>query len=320
MQKEPKISVIIPVYAVEQYLDRCVQSVVSQSYKNLEIILVDDGSPDNCPALCDEWAKKDERIKVVHKPNGGLSDARNVGIETSTGEYIAFLDSDDCVHKEMYECLLNVVTVTDSDMVVCKLEKFSDVEPTQEPVLNKEIKVKELDKNGFLTELLSPSNVHLVVAVSKLYNRKIFNSLRFDLGKIHEDEFLAHKLLDSVEKVAVIDEKLYFYYVREGSITTSSFSKKRLHAIEAMEDRVEYVNEKFPQFVWDAIDQYLNTCMGLYCKAKMQNAEQEILDTICEKFMEMYNTQSEHSLKAKLFRYLRPVYYLLFKIKNGGKV
>ena len=320
MQKEPKISVVVPIYKVEEYLDRCVESLVAQTHKNLEIILVDDGSPDKCPAICDEWAKKDERIKVVHKQNGGLSDARNAGIDVATGEYIAFLDSDDCVHSEMYQTLLNVLTVTDADMAVCGRENFTKEVPVQNPVLTKEIKVRELDKEGFLTELLSSNNVLLVIASNKLFKRKVFETLRFDVGKIHEDEFLAHKLLDFVDKTAVIDEKMYFYCIREGSITQVKFSEKRLHGIDAIENRLEYINEHYPQFVLDAVNQYLNTCMGLYCKARLQNADQQILDKICEKFSKMYETQSDHTWKAKLFRISKSLYYFIFKLKNGRKL
>ena len=121
-----KISVIIPVYNVEEYLDKCVTSVLNQTYKNLEIILVDDGSPDNCPKMCDEWAKKDKRIKVVHKKNGGLSDARNSGIEVCTGEYIGFVDSDDYIDKQMYKELLKRIESTNSDMVMCGINCVND--------------------------------------------------------------------------------------------------------------------------------------------------------------------------------------------------
>lgn len=320
MQEEPKISVVVPIYKVEEYLDRCVESLVKQTHKNLEIILVDDGSPDRCPEMCDVWAKKDSRIKVVHKKNGGLSDARNAGIDVASGEYIAFLDSDDCVHNEMYQTLLRILTATESDMAVCGMEKFTTEMPKEQSVVDKEIKVKELDKEAFLTELLSSENVHLVVAPNKLFKKKVFESLRYDVGKIHEDEFMAHRLLDAVEKVAVIDEKLYFYCIREGSITQVKFSAKRLHGIEAMEKRLEYVTEKFPQFEMAAYDQYLNTCMGLYCKARMQKAEQEIINQICEKFSSMYAESRDHSLKARLFKLSKSLYYFIFKLKNGRRI
>lgn len=119
MNTEVKISVIVPVYKVEKYLDRCVESIVNQTYKNLEIILVDDGSPDNCPAMCDAWIEKDERIRVIHKENGGVSSARNLGIDESTGDYIGFVDSDDWIEPDMYESLLNAIKNTDSDVAIC---------------------------------------------------------------------------------------------------------------------------------------------------------------------------------------------------------
>ena len=120
----PLISVIVPIYNVEKYLDRCVDSIINQTYKNLEIILVDDGSPDNCPQMCDDYAKKDSRIKVVHKENGGLSDARNVGMEVATGEYVSFIDSDDYISLDFYETLLETIVDNDSDIVECGVVKF----------------------------------------------------------------------------------------------------------------------------------------------------------------------------------------------------
>ena len=118
MNSNPKISVIVPVYKVEKYLDKCVESIVNQTYKNLEIILVDDGSPDNCPAMCDEWAEKDERIRVIHKENGGLADARNAGMDIATGDYIGFVDSDDWIEPNMYEVLLKNALCMDSATVL----------------------------------------------------------------------------------------------------------------------------------------------------------------------------------------------------------
>ena len=121
---QPLISVIVPIYNVEKYLDRCVGSIINQTYKNLEIILVDDGSPDNCPQMCDDYAKKDSRIKVVHKENGGLSDARNAGMKVATGEYVSFIDSDDYISLDFYETLLETIVDNDSDIVECSVVKF----------------------------------------------------------------------------------------------------------------------------------------------------------------------------------------------------
>ena len=120
MNKNVKISIIVPVYKVEKYLDKCVNSIVGQTYKNLEIILVDDGSPDNCPAMCDEWAQKDSRIKVIHKKNGGLSSARNAGLDACTGDYIGFVDSDDWIEPDMYEYLLNIGMKNNADVSRCE--------------------------------------------------------------------------------------------------------------------------------------------------------------------------------------------------------
>ena len=161
------VSVIIPVYKTEQYLDRCIESVVNQTYKNLEIILVDDGSPDNCPKMCDEWAKKDSRIKVIHKKNGGLSDARNVGIDCATGEYLSFIDSDDFISNQMYKKMLNSIENFNADLAVCGIETFYDGQ-TPDVMVDKEDEVIS-NKEAFLRLNNKEYNTYLVIACNKLY-------------------------------------------------------------------------------------------------------------------------------------------------------
>ena len=320
-ENKSKISVVIPVYNVEQYLNRCVESIVKQTYKNLEIILVDDGSPDGCPAICDEWAQKDARIKVIHKPNGGLSDARNVGIEASTGEYISFIDSDDLIHFETYELLLKVAQENDADLTVFKPEKFTADEPIQEHIDFNNVDVKNVKPDEFLQEMLKTSDsTHYVIAVDKLYKKEIFNDLRFAKGKIHEDEFLVHHAVGRAKKISIVDVNLYYYYMREGSIIRSKFTEKRLHALEAIEDRIEYLSKNFPQFVELAKLQYLSVCKTLYCRARKQKAEKNLQKEIFNKFKAMYKNCTNRSKATKLFRYTKSIYYLLYKSKYNNEI
>ena len=164
----PLISVIVPIYNVEKYLDRCVDSIINQTYKNLEIILVDDGSPDNCPQMCDDYAKKDSRIKVVHKENGGLSDARNVGMEVATGEYVSFIDSDDYISLDFYETLLETIVDNDSDIVECGVVKF--YEDNSFDKYSDDLKVTNYDTVDGLEGLINenPFKQHVW---NKLYNQ-----------------------------------------------------------------------------------------------------------------------------------------------------
>ena len=212
-----KISIIVPVYRVEKYLDRCIESLVNQKYKNIEIILVDDGSPDNCPKMCDEWAKKDSRIKVIHKENGGLSDARNYGLNIATGDYIGFVDSDDFVSVEMYKTLIELLESNDADISICQYAKFSK---GSIPAFTNEEKIHIFrDSNETLNHLFC-GNIPVVNAVwNKLYKKELFDGIRFPVGLIFEDRFITHKIILKSRKSVVIMSKLYGYLVnREESI------------------------------------------------------------------------------------------------------
>jgi len=225
---DEKISVIVPVYNVEQYLERCVDSIINQTYKNLEIILVNDGSTDNSGQLCDELAKKDDRIRVIHKENGGLSDARNVGIDEAEAELIGFIDSDDYIDEDMYEVLMSNLTKANADLSMCgHYDVFNGVIPNQ--VEN--IEVKLLSPSQAINMVME-AKVMSVTAVNKLYKKDLFNDLKFEIGKIAEDAFIMIKLLDKCQTIVATNEKKYYYIHRENSITTQKFSLKFLNVID----------------------------------------------------------------------------------------
>lgn len=238
-RKKPLISVVVPVYKVEKYLPECIKSIIAQNYKNLEIILVDDGSPDNCPAICDEFAKKDNRIKVIHKKNGGLSDARNAGINIATGNYICFIDSDDYVEKDYAKKLLDALSSNDADMAVCGYTYVLD---------NGSKEVDETPKAGLLTEdkywpkVYNDMFTTFVVAWNKLYKADIFKTIRYAKGKINEDQIILHDILRQCKKIAVIKDVLYYYRKREDSIMGREKEKKELSndAFEGLLNRAEY--------------------------------------------------------------------------------
>lgn len=244
------ISVIIPVYKVEDYLDECVASVVSQTHKKLEIILVDDGSPDNCPAMCDAWAQKDSRIRVIHKANGGLSDARNAGLEIASGDYIAFVDSDDYIRKDMLENLLEALLCTDSDIAACGIENFGaargswgcqDFVGTPQQIFAK----------------LYNETAYPVAAWNKLYRRSCWKTLRFPVGKICEDTFTTYQLIHNARRIVMIPKALYCYRIRPESIMTSSFSLKRMDEEEAWRCNYQFIEEHYPSLRKAAFDFYL---------------------------------------------------------------
>ncbi len=253
------ISVIVPVYKVEAYLDRCVQSVIDQTYKNLEIILVDDGSPDRCPEICDEWAKKDSRIRVIHKPNGGLSDARNVGIAASTGSYIAFLDSDDWIEPNMYELLYRRLTEDNCDISACGVEMFwEDSSKSATPLTAAGCCI--LDTQQAMAALLQESLLKQPVWY-KLYKTVLVRDLLFPIGKYHEDVFWTYRAIARAKRVSIFDTPCYHYAQRSGSIMGESYSLRRLDGLEAKELQLQYMEEHLPTFVPQAQKNLLFSCL-----------------------------------------------------------
>lgn len=252
------ISVIVPIYKVEKYLDRCVQSIVDQTYRNLEIILVDDGSPDNCPTMCDAWAEKDSRIKVIHKKNGGLSDARNAGMEVATGQLMGFIDSDDYIAPEMYQLLYERMKADDSDIAACGVEMvFEDGTPSR-PLTGAGDYV--LDTLQAMEAIIQENYLKQPVWY-KLYRTKLVRDILFPVGKYHEDVYWSYQAVARARKVSVADQICYYYIQRSGSIMGEGYTMKRLDAVEAKQQRLEFLKNKFPELVSAAQIDLLFTCM-----------------------------------------------------------
>lgn len=232
----PKISVIVPVYKVENYLNRCVDSILCQTFSDLEIILVDDGSPDNCGIICDEYARQDERIKVIHKRNGGLSSARNAGLDIASGDYIGFVDSDDWIHPQMYEILYSNAVKSNVNIITCRYKKASDINDSENKNFDIEHNVRTYEKDEIFNDFFDTFYRDIFPTVwNKLYKREIFQNLRFENGRINEDEFLMLPSIDIAGKVGIIEVSLYFYFfTREGSIMNSTFTPKKLDSLYAV--------------------------------------------------------------------------------------
>ena len=246
----PKISVIVPIYKTEKYLDKCIESIVNQTYTDIEIILVDDGSPDNCPIMCDEWAKKDERIKVIHKENGGLSDARNAGIDIASGEYIGFVDGDDCILPTMYEKLYSAIEANEADLSICGYlyvdEELHQLEASE---YSSPMKNEVLDSYGAMQRLCTEDKYwYYTTSVNRLYRKYLFDEIRFPKGVLHEDEYTSHRFYNACKTVVCIEDCLYLYVQRSNSITTSTYNIRRLDALEACLDRYRLCKDKYPEF------------------------------------------------------------------------
>ena len=235
----PVISVIIPVYNVEKYLKKCIQSIIDQTYKNLEIILVDDGSSDNSGKICDEFAQKYNRIKVIHKTNGGLSDARNAGLDIMSGEWVSFVDSDDFVSPYYIENLHYLVNKYDVDIAITSFVRFynENTKLSSSKISNQEVLLH--DPNDAVKNMLY-GKYYSVSAWSKMYKKDLFYNKRFTKGKIYEDFELMPIITSQSKKVAFCNVIDYFYYCRQNSITKSDFSKKNMQGYEALDSLDRY--------------------------------------------------------------------------------
>lgn len=231
------ISVIIPVYNVEKYLVECVESVLNQTYKNLEIILVDDGSPDRCPEMCDEYARKDSRVKVIHKKNGGLSDARNAGIDVATGEYISFVDSDDYVSEDMIGVLYERAVQTQADLTFCSIEK---VDENGKRISLENVGTSVYDRNEFWENKYYQQQSASTVAWNKLYKKHIFYKLRYAVGRIHEDDIILLKVIEKCNIIATVQQGRYMYRQRNDSIMHTEYTLAKFQLIEERLEMAEY--------------------------------------------------------------------------------
>jgi len=245
MDHSSLVTIIVPVYNVELYLRECIDSLLTQTYKDLEIILVNDGSPDNCPSICEEYARLDKRVKTIHKENGGLSDARNVGLQNATGQYISFVDSDDVVHPKFIETLyIDLHKEPDLSLSMVYYRPFyetTEINHLKVDMLQAEIWDSGRMYDDFYSLAISPFNI---VAWNKLYKKEVWKTLRFPVGKLHEDEWIAHYLYDYPTKISVNTSKLYFYRQRENSIMTV-FKEKKFHdVVEAFNDRLIFAKQR----------------------------------------------------------------------------
>lgn len=324
---EPLISIIVPIYNVEKYLNRCIESIVNQTYKNLEIILVDDGSPDNCPQICDEWKEKDNRIVVIHKENGGLSDARNAGLNIAQGEYIAFVDSDDWIDKNYLFILYKAVDEKDADLSVCNLkmvyESQENIKDTDETVYE----LQDITHEQAMYDILHGQGIR-AVAWNKLYKRNLIIEERFKKGKIHEDEFFTYKIVDKANKIIYIDVPLYNYFQRKNSIM-STVSIKHLDFLEALNERLFFIEKKYPQFYLEEKISFCIACINHYKKTFIsKSSDNEVYrkkikqyrDNISFNYDEFNNVSIKHKIYILFSKHFLFLFSYILYLKGGRSI
>lgn len=312
----PLISIIVPIYKVEDYLEKCIESILAQSITNFELILIDDGSPDECGKICDSYASKDNRIKVVHKQNEGLSAARNSGLDIAEGDYIGFVDSDDWIHKKMYETLLTLLIDNNADIAQCEFIRTFDEEEAVDN--NQKNTIETFNNNESLKNIYNKKAISTVVSWNKLYKKDLFEYIRFPKGKIHEDEFTTHKLLYKSKKLVYTNKVLYFYRQTPNSIMNSKFNKKRLDILDAMQERLEFAeliqNE---MFINETFQKYMYRLLSYYYKCKKEIPEEKnIIRDIKKRSNSLYfkyyinsNSRIRSKIKYGMF-YLFPNLYI----------
>lgn len=298
-----KISVVVPIYKVEKYLNECINSLVNQTYDNLEIILVDDGSPDNCPIICDEWAEKDDRIIVIHKPNGGLSDARNCGIKKATGEFITFVDSDDYVELNAYEIAIENLINQNADVFVFGRYYLYGNKKEKDNKMKVNITMNNIEA----LDKMNTFNYFDVAAWDKVYKRNLFDDLEYPIGKLSEDWYTTYKVIDRAKKIIYNSTPLYVYRQRANSITHSDNVKINEEPILASKEVMEFICIKYPKIELNAITRYVYAIVGVYnnyimYKKNDKTKIKELLTIISNNYKKIIkNKELSFNRKAQLY-------------------
>lgn len=318
--KEELVSIIVPIYNVEKYLEQCVISLINQSYKNIEIILINDGSTDNSIDIMNKYKKLDGRVKCYCKVNGGLSDARNYGISVSKGKYIVFVDSDDYVEKDYISILYNLIIENNVKISQCGINKVYE---------NKVLDIYKydhmllLDKYNYLSDSYSSHKIENVVVWNKMYSSDLLDDESFEKGKIHEDEFFTYKQIYNLDKIAISDLPLYNYRVNHNGITLGNFNKNRLSIIEALLERIDFYSNLNEEHLKNLTAEYaIDVMLKVYCLSKKYLNDSDILNNISMKINHIFKNNKICNKKTKVKYYLfclnKDLYYKL--VNRGGRL
>ncbi|PAV31539.1 hypothetical protein CIL05_02455 [Virgibacillus profundi] len=287
---KPLITVIVPVYNGEAFIEKCFNSILNQTYKNLEIIIINDGSTDGSQEICDKFAELDERIIVVHQSNIGLSSVRNKGLDMASGELIGFVDSDDSIHPRMYEILQKHLHDNDADIAMCEISKVYDTN-INEHIRESNITVNKqeihfLEQEEAFKNLFNEKNLVTVVPWNKLYKKEVFKHVRYPDGKVHDDEFVIHHIIQATKKIVFTDAVLYYYFHNENSFTNEKYTLKRLDAIEAIKDRVLLFElQKYNELLQKGSNTYLHLIIIHYYSVQRHfPIEKEVMEQLKKEF------------------------------------
>lgn len=313
------ITVVVPVYQVERYLGRCVESILKQQYSNLDVILVDDGSKDSSSKICDDYAAKDSRIRVIHKTNGGLSSARNVGISAARGKYIAFIDSDDCINPAMISTLYHICCQYHTNIAMCRYMKFSDdseIVNIEQPLAA----VKVFSSQEALGEIYGYDAVTYVVAWNKLYDISLFDKVRYKEGKLNEDEFTTYKLFAEAEKIAVSNQQYYYYFQNMNSITRNERYFTNTDIFEALIECADFYKKKGDRRTEKlAKKAYVNRIIRRYQEVQDSISDRTaIQESLLKRYHQFYqeNKNDIPGFGYQIFNASPKMYYFLLKIKT----
>ena len=284
MKEMPLISVILPIYRVEKYLDRCLQSITGQTYRNLEIILVDDGSPDRSGEICDAWAEKDSRIRVIHKQNAGAGAARNTGLDVATGDIVSMIDSDDYLEIHMFEHLMSLMT-DDVDIAECDICWTEEDDLPMEDGSNARIRICPVDEAMVLH---IRDEIFCQTPPNKLYRRNVIGDIRFPEGNLIDDEYFTYKVIGNCRKLARSSACMYAYRQQPGSAMHKAFSVRRLQGLEAKVQRLSYLQQRMPSLEYEAkFDLFFTSLFMMQeCLRSLKGAELEQAKTYIHNILE----------------------------------
>lgn len=322
--KDDLISVIVPIYKVERYLEECVASIRNQSYQNLEIILVDDGSPDNCGRMCDKFAAEDSRITVIHKKNGGLSDARNAGIEQAHGAYFAFVDSDDWISPSMIENLYNSLKSQNAQIALCAIEQVDDAtgKHTRFDDGDSDKSVSRMEAQLRYFEDYQKAALY-TVAWNKLYSRTLFEKERYPKGAVREDEFITYKLLYQANGIAYTAQTGYYYRTREESIM-NQFGRKQFFLFDAYLSKMDFYERVKEPGLWNRILKKYMRMIPQYTQWQKESGEKSLENLVIlyrdelKKKVKNSRMTMEYGVKVEysIYDFAPQIYYFLWKCKN----
>ena len=323
MNSNPEISIIVPIYNVERYLDRCIKSILNQTFKDFELILVNDGSTDKSGVICDNYKNIDDRIVVIHKENEGLSSARNSGLDIAKGKYIGFVDSDDYIDKDMYHELYEALIKNNSDISICKFVRVYD--DSEIKFSNNDLLENNYSNIEALKELYKENSLDFIVVWNKLYKSGLIKNNRYPIGRKYEDEFIIHKLLYKCNKVTYINKELYCYYQRKNSIINSKFSIKDIDRLDYHLDRVRFFNNINEKVLKEkSIYNFVISYFDLYSKVKYTLKDEYNRKKLKKIIIKNYHyicTSDSFSVKEKLviLIFILNEKYYYSRIEKGTK-